>query len=209
MTRLWFVRHAVTADTGKKLSGWTEGIPLTEEGEAQAKATADALRGVTLKAVYTSPLDRTLQTARAIAKPHGLKVRVARDIGEVGYGKWTGRSMKPLMRTKLWTRVQQWPSGARFPDGESLREVQVRAIAAVERIAEEHPDQDVCCVSHGDVIKLVMAHYLGVHIDLFQRIVVGPGSISTIALGDRGPLILSLNLQPTMFHREPVEDGAG
>ena len=208
MTRLWFVRHAVTADTGKKLSGWTEGIPLTEEGQAQAQTTADVLQRVTLKAVYTSPLDRTLQTARAIARPHGLKVRVARDIGEVGYGRWTGRSMKVLMRTKLWTKVQQWPSGTRFPDGESLREVQVRAIAAVEKIAEEHPDQDVCCVSHGDVIKLVMAHYLGVHVDLFQRIVVGPGSISAVGLSDRGPLVLALNVQPAMF-QSAVEKDAG
>jgi probable phosphoglycerate mutase len=206
MTTLWFVRHAVTAHTGRKLSGWMEGIPLTEEGEVQANAAADALERVPLKAVYTSPIDRSLQTARAIAKRHGLNVKVARDIGEVEYGKWTNRSLKVLIRTKLWARVQQWPSGVRFPDGESLREVQARSIAAVEKIAEEHPNESVCCVSHGDVIKLVMAHYLGVHIDLFQRIVVGPGSISTVALSDRGPLVVSMNVQPMMFTREAEEE---
>jgi probable phosphoglycerate mutase len=205
VTTLWFVRHAVTSHTGKKLSGWMEGIPLTDEGKTQASATADALRNVPFKAVYASPLDRTMQTARAIAKPHGLSVKSLRGIGEVEYGKWTNRSMKVLMRTKLWSKVQQWPSAARFPDGESIREVQVRALAAVERIAEEHPDSVLCCVSHGDVIKLVMAHYLGVHIDLFQRIVVAPGSISGVALSEHGPMVFGLNIQPMMFRPEPTE----
>lgn len=208
MTTLWLVRHAVTSHTGKKLSGWMEGIPLTEEGKIQASATADAMQRIPLKAVYSSPLDRTAQTARAIARPHGLTVKSLRGIGEVDYGKWTNRSLKVLMRTKLWTTVQQWPSGARFPDGESIREVQIRAIAAIERITEEHTSGSVCCVSHGDVIKLVMAHYLGVHIDLFQRIVVAPGSISAVALSDRGPMVLGLNVQPMMFKQESTEQEA-
>ncbi|HYI45425.1 MAG TPA: MSMEG_4193 family putative phosphomutase [Actinomycetota bacterium] len=209
MTTLWFVRHAVTSHTGKKLSGWMDGIPLTEEGKVQAATTADAMQKIPLKAIYSSPLDRTTQTARAIAKPHGLAVRSLRGIGEVEYGKWTNRSLKVLVRTKLWTQVQQWPSGARFPDGESIREVQVRALAAVEKVVEEHPSEAVCCVSHGDVIKLVMAHYLGVHIDLFQRIVVAPGSISTLALGEHGPMVLGLNAQPMMFKQEQVDEEAG
>jgi probable phosphoglycerate mutase len=175
------------------------GIPLTEEGRVQAEATAEAMQRVPIKAIYSSPLDRTKETAQAIARKHGLTVKLARGIGEVDYGRWTDRSMKVLMRTKLWPKVQQWPSGARFPDGESLREVQTRALSAVEKIIEEHPKDSVCCVSHGDVIKLVMAHYLGVHIDLFQRIVVAPGSISSVAVGDWGPMVLSLNVQPMMF----------
>ena len=206
MTSFWFVRHAVTSHTGKKLSGWMEGISLTEEGKVQAAAAADAMERVPLKAVYSSPLDRTLQTARMIARRHGLGVRISRDIGEVGYGKWTDRSLKGLVRTKLWTKIQQWPSGARFPDGESLREVQVRALAAIEDIAAEHPNAAVCCVSHGDVIKLVMAHYLGVHIDLFQRLIVAPGSISALVLSERGPSVLSLNVQPMMFKETQVEE---
>lgn len=206
MTTLWLVRHAVTAHTGKKLSGWMDGIPLTEEGKTQAAVTADAMQHLPLKAVYSSPLDRTAQTARAIARPHGLAVRSLRGIGEVEYGRWTNRSMKGLIRTKLWTKVQQWPSAARFPEGESIREVQVRALAAIEKIAEEHPEDSVCCVSHADVIKLVMAHYLGVHIDLFQRIVVAPGSISAVALSDRGPMVLGLNVQPMMFRQETEQE---
>jgi probable phosphoglycerate mutase len=209
MTTLWFVRHAVTSHTGKKLSGWMEGIPLTDEGKVQAAATADVMQKIPLEAIYSSPLDRTIQTARAIARPHGLAVKSLRGIGEVEYGKWTNRSMKVLMRTKLWTKVQQWPSAARFPDGESIREVQVRALAAVEKVVEEHPDGAVCCVSHGDVIKLVMAHYMGVHIDLFQRIVVAPGSISTLAISDHGPMVLGLNVQPMMFKQERDTEETG
>ena len=196
MTTFYMVRHAVTAHTGKKLSGWMEGISLTEQGRAQAESVADRLAEVPFRAIYASPIDRTRETAVAIAKRHDLKVHLTRELGEVQYGKWTDRSLRVLARTKLWTKVQRWPSAARFPDGETLREVQARAIGEIERIAGEHPKQAVCCVSHGDVIKLVFAHYLGVHIDLFQRIVVAPASVSVFGLGEDGPVILSLNASP-------------
>ncbi len=199
MTTLWFVRHAVTSHTGKKLSGWAEGIDLTEEGRREADDLADALARVRFAAIYASPLDRTLQTAKRIAATRGMQVETSRALGEVEYGRWTNRSMKVLMRTKLWTKVQQWPSAARFPEGETLREVQARAVGEIERIAEEHAKGHVCCVSHGDVIRLVVAHYLGVHIDLFQRIEVSPGSVSIVALTERGPRILTVNASPRMF----------
>ena len=196
MTTLFLVRHAVTADTGHKLTGWTEGVPLTEEGRAQAEIAAKGLAHVDFDAIYSSPIDRTMETAKAIAKPHGLKVQVRRGIGEIQYGRWTNRPLKSLMRTKLWTTVQRFPSAARFPDGETLRDVQARALSEIEKIAEEHPKGKVCCVSHGDVIKLIAAHYLGVHIDLFQRIVIGPASVSVISLTSYGPHILALNNCP-------------
>lgn len=196
MTTFFFVRHAVTSHTGKKLSGWMEGIPLTEEGRDQAAAVADRLAEVPFKAVYSSPIDRALETARAIAARHGLEVRTLRKLGEVEYGTWTNRPLKVLARTKLWTKVQGWPSAARFPEGETLREVQNRAVDEVDRLANEHPKDAICCVSHGDVIKLVLAHYMGVHIDLFQRIVVAPASISVLSVSDHGPAILSLNASP-------------
>ena len=197
MTTLYFVRHAVTSHTGKKLSGWMEGIPLTDEGREQATAVADRLADVPLKAVYSSPIDRTLETAKAIASRHGLEVRTRRNLGEVEYGAWTNRPLKVLARTKLWTKVQRYPSGVRFPDGETLREVQNRAVDEVDRLAQEHPKDAISCVSHGDVIKLVFAHYMGVHIDLFQRLVIAPASVSVLALSEHGPAILSLNTAPT------------
>jgi probable phosphomutase (TIGR03848 family) len=196
MTALFLVRHGLTSHTGHRLSGWTPGVHLTEEGKAGVAALARWLSGVPLKAVYSSPIDRTLETARIVAEPHGLTVRTRRGIAEVEYGKWTNRPLRSLMRTKLWGTVQRWPSAARFPDGESLREVQTRAVTEVERLAQEHPKHSICCVSHGDVIKLIAAHYLGVHIDLFQRIVIAPASVSVISLGD-SPHVLALNSLPT------------
>ncbi len=196
MTTFFLVRHGVTTHTNHKLSGWMPDIHLTEEGRAQAEAAAEGLAGVPLKAVYASPITRTTETARPIAERHGLAVATRRDLGEVEYGKWTNRSLKVLARTKLWSTVQRWPGGVRFPDGESLRAVQGRAVDGIEALRSDHPKQSVCVVSHGDVIKLVAAHYLGLHIDLFQRIVIVPASITVISVSDDGPRMLALNVVP-------------
>ena len=196
MTTIFLVRHGVTPHTGHKLSGWMPGIHLSDEGRAEAEAAAEQLASVDFKAIYSSPIDRCRETAEIVAAPHKLRVVQDDALGEVEYGNWTNRSLKSLMRTKLWTTVQRWPSAMRFPDGESLRDVQVRAVDYLEEIRAEHPKHKVCCVSHGDVIKLLLAHYLGVHIDLYQRIVVGPASISVISLTEYGPHILTMNQMP-------------
>lgn len=201
MTTLWLVRHGVTSHTGHKLSGWMPDVHLTDEGRAQADAAAEMLSRMNLEAVYSSPIDRTRETAATIAARHGLPVRTRRTIGEVEYGKWTNRSFKVLARQKLWAVVQRWPSSVRFPEGETLREVQSRALAEIEKIAETHPNGMVCVVSHADVIKLVLAHYLGVHIDLFQRIVIAPASVSGIRLTPDGPFVLSMNVSPQLVAR--------
>lgn len=171
-------------------------MALSEEGIRQAEIAADGLAHLDFEAIYSSPIERTMQTARAIAKRGSAQVKVRKGLGEVHYGGWTGKSMKALAKTKLWEQVQRFPSAARFPDGETLREVQSRAIAEVERIVAEHPKGKVCCVSHGDVIKLIAAHYLGVHIDLFQRIVIGPASVSVISITAQGPYVVALNNCP-------------
>jgi probable phosphoglycerate mutase len=168
-------------------------VHLSEGGRAQAEAVAERLANAPIKAIYSSPIDRTLETAQAVAAKHRLEVQVLDAIGEVQYGAWTNRSLKSLARTKLWIKIQRFPSGARFPQGETLREVQARALGELERIQARHPKQLVCVVSHADVIKLVVAHYLGVHIDLFQRIAIGPASVSAIAVGEEGPMVLSVN----------------
>lgn len=199
MTTFYMVRHAVTEHTGKRLSGWMEGIALNEEGREQADQVGESLASVEFEGIYSSPIERTNETARAIASHHSLRVQTRRGLGEVEYGGWTNRPLRSLMRTKLWSTVQRFPSAARFPDGESLREVQTRALTEIEKIASEHPKGKVCCVSHGDVIKLVLAHYLGVHIDLFQRIVIAPASVSVFSLSERGPVILSLNAMPMVI----------
>jgi probable phosphomutase (TIGR03848 family) len=194
MTTFFFVRHGVTAHTAHKLSGWLPDIPLSDEGRMQVEAAADTLADVPLAAVYSSPIDRTMETARAIAARHHLEVHPVDGIAEVRYGRWTNRSYKALRRTKLWTTVQRFPSAARFPDGEALRDVQARAVNEVEGLRAKHRRGNVCCVSHADVIRLIAAHYLGVHIDLFQRLLIDPASITAIALTDEGPLVIAVNV---------------
>lgn len=196
MSVFYFVRHGVTSHTGHKLSGWMPDIHLTEAGRAQAEAAAESLAGAPLKSIYASPIDRTAETAKIIAARHGLGVRTRKDLGEVEYGRWTNKSLKVVARTKLWTKVQRWPAGATFPDGESFVAVQSRGVAAIEALRARHPKDHVCIVSHGDVIRLVVAHYMGVHLDLFQRIHVMPGSITVLAVTDAGPGILTLNAPP-------------
>lgn len=209
MTTFFLVRHGATAHTGHKLTGWLPDVHLTDEGRTQAEATADYLAGVPLKAIYSSPIDRTMETARPIADRHGLRVQTRRTLGEVEFGRWTDRSFKTLRRTKLWAVVQRFPSGARFPEGESLLEVQHRAVREVELLRAAHPRDSICCVSHADTIRLIVAHYLGVHIDLFQRIEVGPASITIVGVGELGPRIMAVNLSPTRLISEesPGADG--
>jgi probable phosphoglycerate mutase len=134
-----------------------------------------------------------METAEIIAADRGLPVQVRDDLGEVRFGRWTNRTFRTLTRTKLWSTVQRWPSGARFPDGESLLETQARALAELDRLHRAHPRHAIACVSHSDVIRLVVAHFLGVHIDLFQRIAIAPASITVVAVGDGGPQVLAVN----------------
>jgi len=193
MALLLLVRHAVTEATGRRLSGSTPGIHLSPEGEAQAIRLAERLASLHLDAVYASPLERCVETARAIAQPRRLVVRPIPELEEVGYGRWTGRSLSQLTRTALWKKVQQSPSSVRFPGGETLVEAQRRGVTALEMLAARHQTGTVAAVSHADLIRLALAHYAGVHIDLFQRIVVSPASVSAVLLGDRIPRILRVN----------------
>lgn len=196
MTTLFIVRHALTEHTGRRLSGRSPGVSLTDEGLAQAQKVSEGLNDVPLRAVYSSPIDRALETARAIAATKGLRVQPRDGLSEVDYGRWTDRPLKGLMRTRLWGTIQRFPSAARFPEGESLHDVQARAVGEVEGIRRDHPKDSVCLVSHGDVIKLLLSHYLGVHIDLFQRIFVAPASVSVVNVSEYGPLVLSVNATP-------------
>jgi broad specificity phosphatase PhoE len=151
------------------------------------------MRPVPLAAIYASPLERCVETAAAVARDRATGVVEASELLEVDYGTWTGRPMKQLMRTKLWTRVQASPGSIRFPDGESLIEVQQRAVAFLDGLADRHPKRVVAACAHADVIRLALAHYAGVHVDLFQRLIVSPASVSAVLLGDRIPRIVRTN----------------
>jgi probable phosphoglycerate mutase len=183
MRLLLLLRHAVTEHTGARLSGWLPGLHLSEQGREQAGTLAGRLDPVPVDALYASPLERCQETAAAVAEAKGLKVETLEELGEVRYGDWTGRTLKELASEPLWKVVQATPSAARFPDGESLYEMQARAVLAVERLRAAHPEQTVAVCSHADVIKAVVCHYLGMHLDLFQRVVVSPASVTAIAFG--------------------------
>lgn len=194
MATILLVRHATTAATGKRLGGWTPGVHLDEPGRAQAEATAQRLADVPLAAVYASPLERTQETAKAVAKPHGLRVRTRREIGEVDYGEWTDQPLGQLRRRKLWSVIQTTPSRVTFPGGESIRGAQARAVEAVERLAADHGDATIACVSHADVIKAVVAHFCGMPLDTFQRIHIAPASVTTLHLAEGAPpMVLQVN----------------
>ena len=181
-TTIHLLRHAVTAATGTRLGGRTQ-ASLSDTGRAQAEGMRDHLREVKLAAVYASPLPRTTETAEIIAQPHRLDVRPAEGMIEVDYGRWTDRPLKPLLRTKLWPVIQQTPSLVTFPDGESIRAAQLRAVDAIEAIAGRHDKKAVAVVSHADVIKAVVAFYVGMPLDTFQRLVVSPASVTVITTG--------------------------
>ena len=196
MTIFYLVRHGVTSHTGHRLSGRMPDIHLSDAGRGEAEVAATSLVKVRLKSIYSSPIDRCIETARTIADKHGLPVRTRKDLAEVEYGTWTNKSLKTVARTKLWSSVQKWPAGTRFPEGESFVEIQSRGVAVLEDLRTRHPKDRICVVSHGDVIRLVMAHYMGVHLDLFQRILITPASISVLSVTDSGPVVLTLNAPP-------------
>ncbi len=194
MTQLLLIRHAVNDWVGKgRLAGWTPGVHLNDEGRQQAEALATRLADVELKAVYSSPLERTMETAEIIARPHNLPVRIREGVGEARYGEWTGQKLEDLAKTDLWPVIQFHPSGARFPQGEALREMQSRAVAEIDAIRDDHEEEVVAVVSHSDVIKAIIAHYAGMHLDLFQRLVVNPASLNILMFSKMGPRLVRLN----------------
>jgi probable phosphoglycerate mutase len=193
MIVMLLIRHAVNDWVGERLAGWTPGVNLNDKGRAQASVLAQRLAEVPLAAIYCSPLERTLETAQPLAELNNLTVQVRENLGETRYGDWTGRDLKDLREEKLWPVIQVYPGGARFPGGESLREVQARMVIELDAIRDAHADQVVAVVSHSDPIKLAVAHYAGLPLDLFQRLTISPASITAFAFSRFGPRLLCLN----------------
>lgn len=192
-TTLVLVRHAVTPQTGPLLSGRAPGIDLSDLGNEQARATALRLSEVPLAAIYASPIERTRQTAEHIAVHHRLTVQLLDGVIEADYGEWTGGKIEDLAKTDLWKTVQRTPSRARFPNGESIAEMQTRTVDALEGVVSMHPGKTVVVVSHADPIKAVIAHFTGVHLDLFQRITVSPASVTVFTLSPHGATLVKCN----------------
>lgn len=195
MTLIYLIRHGENEYVGKgKLAGWLPGVHLNDKGVAQAKALVDHFAKIPLQAIYSSPLERTVETASPLADAKGLEIVEREGLGEIRYGSWEGRSLKALRKRNLWPIIQSTPSLARFPDGESFVEAQDRVVSEIEFLRSRHKGKkgSFACVSHADVIKLILAHYIGLHIDLFQRLSVSPASISALHI-DPGIHLLTLN----------------
>jgi probable phosphoglycerate mutase len=211
-TTLVLVRHAVTAQTGPLLSGRTPGIDLSEKGVEQAAAVGARLAVLPVKAVYASPIERTRQTAEHVAGHHGMEVQELPGVIEADYGEWTGGKIADLAKTDLWRTVQVMPSRARFPNGESIPEMQVRMVAALEEVIARHPGELVVVVSHADPIKAAVAHFNGVHLDLFQRVVISPASVTVFEFGSFGAALVKCNdtgsLEELVKQPEPAKGEA-
>lgn len=194
-TVLW-VRHGKTPTTGAVLPGRAKGLHLAPEGVAQAERAGGRIAGIGEKkiaAVYASPMERTRETAKPIARAVGLRVRTAKGLIECDFGEWTGAKLSDLRKLKEWSQVQQYPSGFRFPGGESFSEMQGRVVDQAARLVAAHPGETIVAVSHADTIKAAVAHANGTHLDLFQRTVVSPCSITAITYTFDGPYVLTVN----------------
>jgi probable phosphoglycerate mutase len=185
------IRHATAEYKPGRLYGWTPGVHLSPHGRDEAKRLAERLEVVRLNAIYSSPLERCCETAEAIAGGRRIEIREETKLGEVQYGSWQGRTFRSLAKTPLWRTVQLVPSQARFPGGgESILELQRRGVEAIDEIRTRHRRGVVAVVSHADMIKVILAHYLGLHLDLFQRLNVDPASVSAVAFGAGFPRVL-------------------
>ncbi len=194
LTFVLLIRHGENEWVAqKKLAGRTPGVHLNAKGRQQAQGLVARLRHVKLDAVYSSPLERCMETAQPVADAHNLPVTPCAGLLEVDYGEWQGGSLPELSATPEWQRVQFHPSRFRFPGGESLRLTQNRLVHAVETIRERHPRQAVAIFGHSDPIKSVLAYYLGTPLDLFQRILIDTASISVLALREAGCAIVRMN----------------
>ncbi len=204
MPIILLIRHGENdyVKTGK-FAGRIPGVHLNEKGQQEAREIADGLKDVPLSAVYSSPLERAIETAQPLAKTRKLKITVAEGLIETDIGDWKGLEIKKARKLPEWKSVQNSPSRFRFPKGESFQEEQTRLVNAMEKIIKNHePDDLVAIFSHADPIKLIIAFYLGMPLDHFQRIACGTGSLSILNLDKKGAMLIGLNFKPP-YHFPP------
>lgn len=208
VTQLLLIRHGTNDWVHGRLAGWTPGVHLNDEGRKQAAALAERLAPLPIEAIYCSPLERTVETAQAIAQPRNMHLRLLEAIGEVRYGEWQGGELKELSKHDLWPVVQYYPSGMRFPGGEGIAEAQHRMVQALDTLRGMHPSSTIAVVSHADLIKLAVAHYIGVHIDLFQRLMIAPCSLTALSFSKMGPRLEAFNDTGSIEHLVPKPEQA-
>ena len=193
-----FIRHGENDYTKKnKLAGRLPKVHLNDYGMKQAQALSEALKETPITAIYSSPLERAMETATPIAKSIGLTIQKEKGLLETNVGSWQGKSLKRLYLHKHWKVIQRAPSRAQFPNGETFYECQNRIVATIDAISSKHKPKDiVACVFHADPIKLAVAHYIGLPLDHFQRLGCDTGSVSAVYIGEMGANLMKLNQRP-------------
>jgi probable phosphomutase (TIGR03848 family) len=192
-TLILLVRHGRTPTTGKVLPGRAKGLHLSTEGQAEAEAVAQRLAGIKVDAIYASPLERARETAAPFAKLSKQSIKIDKGLLECEFGDWTGQNLSDLYKLPEWSTVQKYPSGFRFPNGESFSEMQTRTTGAIANMVIKHRGGVVAAFSHADPIKAAVADALGTHLDLFQRISISTCSVTAITYGPNGPNVLTVN----------------
>lgn len=195
-TTFHLIRHGTYPLLGHVLGGRSAGHSLDAAGRAQAEALAEALAVRPIRAVVSSPLERTRETAAPIAARHGLAVAIEPDLNEIDFGEWTGAAFDELHARPAWRAFNLFRSSTPIPGGETMLAAQARAMAALLRLRAAYPEGDVAVVSHGDVVKAILAHFLGVSLDLFRRFEISPASRSVVVMHAEDAQVLAVNLPP-------------
>lgn len=183
MAIILLIRHGENDWVGKKLAGRLPGVHLNQNGRDQAEGLAATLQILPIKAIYSSPLERALETAQPLAQVKKLEISTCENLSEINFGDWQGKTIKQMRKLKLWETVQNHPSRMQFPNGESFMGAQKRLVDCISQISEDHEPSDlVACFSHSDAIRLLVAYFLNVPLDSFQRIHINTASISTLLL---------------------------
>jgi probable phosphoglycerate mutase len=193
MTTFFLIRHASCDGLGQTLWGRTPGIRLNEQGRLQAQRLAKRFEGMKFDKIYSSPLERALETAEPIARAMKLEVRKSDALNEIDFGEWSGKTFEQLDSDERWRHFNSCRSTASVPGGESFLEVQNRVVKEIDRLAHEHRDARVAIVSHADPIKAVIGYFAATPIDLIQRFEISPCSVSVITLDEEGPRISRIN----------------
>jgi probable phosphoglycerate mutase len=195
MTTILLIRHGENEYVAKgRLAGRLPGVCLNAKGKTQANTIAAALEPAAIKAIYSSPMERCMETAYPLAKKLGQEIVAHDGLIEIDYGEWQNKTLKQLHRRKLWKTVQKTPSMMQFPHGETFANAQTRIVSTLQALSQQHKPQDlIACFSHSDIIKLAVAYFLGTPLDLFQRIVIQPASISTLYIHAEGIRVLNVN----------------
>jgi probable phosphoglycerate mutase len=188
------IRHAMCDPVGRTIAGRAPGVSLNAQGRQQAEALARRLSGLQIEAVFSSPLERALETARPIAEERGLQVQTLAGLNEIDFGEWTGRALEDLAPAAQWQLFNRYRSGTRIPGGETMLEVVARSVKELERLQQTHSEGSlVAVVSHGDVLRGLIVHSLGMSLDLMFRLELDPASVSVLDLASHGPRLLLLN----------------